>query len=154
MTENTQQPSAEEPRDFFSEEETKQLIRAIQAAERRTSGEIRIHIESTCDDPAERARQVFAELGMDRTEERNGVLFYLATESRLFAILGDAGIDERVEAGFWEGIRTAVLDRFRKGEFLAGLTDGPRTAGESPAKHFPRRSDDANELPDDISFGA
>lgn len=153
MTANTPQPAADQPRDFFSEEETKQLIRAIQAAELRTSGEIRIHIESVCDDPVERAKQVFTELGMDDTEERNAVLFYLATDSRLFAVLGDAGIDERVGAGFWEGIRDAALERFRKGEFLAGLIDGVRTAGESLAKHFPRSSDDANELPDDISFG-
>ncbi len=153
MTTNAPHPSADQPRDFFSEDETRQLIRAIQAAELRTSGEIRIHIESVCDDPAERAKQVFADLGMDRTEERNGVLFYLATDSRLFAVLGDAGIDERVDAGFWEGIRDAALDRFRKDEFLAGLIDGVRTAGESLAKHFPRGSGDANELPDEISFG-
>ena len=153
MTANVPRPSADHSREFFSEEETRQLIRAIQAAELRTSGEIRIHIESTCDDPVERARQVFAELGMDHTEERNGVLFYLATESRLFAVLGDVGLDERVDAGFWQGIRDAALDSFRKGEFLAGLIDGVRTAGESLAKHFPRRSDDANELPDEISFG-
>lgn len=153
MTANTRQPSADHPGDFFSEEETKQLIRAIQAAELRTSGEIRIHIESSCDDPVERANQVFCELGMDRTVERNGILFYLATDSRLFAVLGDAGIDEHVDTGFWEDIRDAALGRFRQGEFLAGLIDGIRTAGESLAKYFPRRADDANELPDDISIG-
>lgn len=153
MTENIPTTSSELPRDFFSVEETKQLIRTIQAAELRTSGEIRVHIERTCDDAAERARLVFAELGMDRTEQRNGVLFYLATDSRLFAVLGDTGIDECVDAGFWEGIRDAALERFRREEFLAGLIDGVRTAGESLAKYFPRGSNDANELPDDLSFG-
>ncbi len=138
---------------FFTEEQTKELVRMIQAAEMRSSGEIRIHVESSCTNPEARARQVFAELGMDRTEERNGILFYLAVDSRLFAILGDEGINERVDPDFWNRIRDSVLDNFRRGEYVAGLAAGIRTAGESLATCFPRRRDDTNELANDISFG-
>ncbi|HOY68326.1 MAG TPA: TPM domain-containing protein [Candidatus Ozemobacteraceae bacterium] len=138
---------------FFSEEDSKRLIQAIQDAERRTSGEIRIHVEHTCTDADARVREVFAELGMDQTAERNGILFYLATESRLFAVLGDEGINEVVPEQFWNTIRDTVLAQFRRGDFVAGLTAGVRTAGAMLEKYFPRRADDVNELPDEISYG-
>lgn len=145
--------TSDQSQSFFTEVQTKELVKAIQAAELRTSGEIRIHLESSCSDAAERAKQVFAELGMDRTEVRNGILFYLAVDSKLFAVLGDEGINENVGADFWERIRDSVLERFRQGDFVAGLIDGVHTAGESLAKHFPRKTTDVNELSDDISFG-
>jgi len=136
---------------FFTEEQTNELVKAIQAAEMRSSGEIRIHVESMCNDPKARAKQVFAELGMDRTEERNGILFYLAIDSKLFAILGDEGINEKVGPDFWNRIRDSVLEEFRGSAYVAGLTAGIRTAGESLATFFPRRTDDTNELANDIS---
>lgn len=153
MPTRNQAETPDQCQSFFTEAQTKELVGAIRAAEMLTSGEIRIHFESSCDDAAERVKHVFAELGMDRTEERNGVLFYLAIDSKLFAVLGDEGISELVDTDFWNRIRDSVLERFRQGDFVAGLVDGVHTAGESLAKYFPRKTDDANELSDDISFG-
>ena len=50
----------------------------------------------------DRAAWVFKKLGMHKTAERNGVLFYLAVDDRKFAIIGDAGINAKVPAGFWD----------------------------------------------------
>jgi uncharacterized membrane protein len=79
---------------FFSAEEQGKLLAAIKEAEKETSGEIRLHVESTCDgEVLDRAAWVFKKLGMEKTAERNGVLFYLAVQDRKFAIIGDAGIN-------------------------------------------------------------
>nr|MCU0409475.1 TPM domain-containing protein [Bacteroidales bacterium] len=91
-------------------------------------------------------------LGMDKTELRNGVLFYLAVHDRKFAILGDAGINAKVPEGFWDDISSLMKSHFREGRFTEGLCQGILMAGDQLKSHFPFMRDDENELPDDISF--
>lgn len=150
---------SEIPREFFSEDEQRRLREAIAAAEARTSGEIRLHLERDVPTKAPakgdaylRAREVFAELGMHATAERNGVLIYLATRARKFAVLGDEQLHRRVGEGFWPGIRDLMVSHFREDRFLEGMTAGIALIGERLREHFPHRDDDMNELPDDISY--
>ena len=97
-------------KDFLTEEQQSALISAIKEAEKNTSGEIRIHLDDTCrEDPIKRAEKVFRYLGMDRTAQRNGVLIYLACESRVFAIIGDKGINDRVPEGFWNDVKDSMV---------------------------------------------
>lgn len=138
---------------FFSKEEQDQILAAIKEAENETSGEIRIHIETTCNaDVLDRAASVFKKLGMNKTAERNGVLFYLAVKDRKFAIIGDAGINAKVPEGFWDDIKEILRNRFKKGEFTEGLAEGMILAGQQLKTHFPFRKGDVNELSDEISF--
>jgi uncharacterized membrane protein len=136
-------------------EQQQQVIAAIQQAERETSGEIRVHIEANCPegDPVKRAIDVFRHLGMHQTKEQNGVLFYLAHDDRKFAVLGDKGIDAKVPADFWESTKELMRQHFAANDFSAGLSQGIERAGQHLKRFFPRAGDDANELPDDISFG-
>ena len=90
---------------------------------------------------------------MNKTELRNGVLFYLAVKSRKFAILGDSGINAKVPEDFWDKIKEDMAAHFKKGEFTEGLVKGIEEAGKSLKAYFPYKSDDVNELSDDISFG-
>jgi uncharacterized membrane protein len=140
---------------LFSDEQKAAIVAAIQAAERDTSGEIRVHLERTCPQPdvLERAKEVFGILGMHRTAQRNGVLFYLAVDDRKFAVLGDSGIDAVVPAHFWEATRDRLRDQFRSGQFTEGLCEGIALAGQHLKAFFPYQADDANELSDDVSFG-
>jgi uncharacterized membrane protein len=138
---------------FFSPEQAKELESSIREAELKTAGEIRIHLEADCEDPIERAKIVFQYLKMDRTEARNGILFYLAIESHAFAVLGDEGIHEKVGQEFWDTIRDAMTAEFKQGNFVAGLKHGVAACGEQLGRHFPRKPEDKNELPDAISFG-
>lgn len=141
-------------RDFFAAEDKKRISDAIREAEKRTSGEIQVHLENHSRKPVpERASEVFNILQVSRTSRRNGVLFYLAVKDRQFAVLGDYGIDQVVEPGFWDNIKQHMQILFREGKFTDGLCDGIRMAGEQLAKYFPALKDDRNELPDDISFG-
>ncbi|MCK4661568.1 MAG: TPM domain-containing protein [Bacteroidales bacterium] len=142
------------PSDFFTKEQQKQITDAIKEAELNTSGEIRVHIESSCKkDVLDKASYIFNLLGMQKTKLRNGVLFYLAVKDKKFAILGDVGINEKVPDNFWEDIKAKMLADFKNDEFAKGLSEGIIMAGEQLKAHFPYQSDDVNELTDDISFG-
>ena len=138
---------------FFTKEQQSIILAAVKEAENQTSGEIRVHIETSCDeDVLDRTAWVFKKLGMHKTAERNGVLFYLAVKDRKFAVIGDAGINSKVPAGFWDDVKELLLKRFRDGKFTEGLSEGIIMAGEHLKKHFPHKKDDVNELPDEISF--
>ena len=138
---------------FFSKEQQAQILAAVKEAEMETSGEIRVHIESSLNgDVLDRAAWLFKKLGMHKTTERNGVLFYLAVNDRKFAILGDAGINAKVPAGFWDDISELLKKNFKEGKFTEGLSEGILLAGKHLKMHFPHKLDDVNELPDEISF--
>jgi len=140
--------------DKFKLAEKIKIVNAIKRAEKNTSGEVRVHIENHCKvDVLDRAADVFAMLKMHKTQLRNGVLFYLALKDQNFAVLGDAGINAVVPNNFWESIKDAMLENFKKGNFAEGLSVGITMAGEKLKEHFPYQKDDVNELPDDISFG-
>ena len=138
---------------FFNEEQKKLITDAIKEAELNTSGEIRVHIESSCkEDVLDRAAYMFEKLAIHKTELRNGVLFYLSVNDRKFAILGDAGINAVTPDNFWEEIKETILNHFKKNEFDLGLSTGIKMAGQALKEHFPYQKDDVNELSDEISF--
>ncbi|HTF05482.1 MAG TPA: TPM domain-containing protein [Bacteroidia bacterium] len=140
-------------KDFFSEVQVKDIGEAIGLAEAKTSGEIRIHIEKKCSgDAIKAAENWFGKLGMHKTDLRNGVLVYLAVESRVFAIYGDKGINEKVPPGFWFEISGRMEANFKEGKFSEGLIEAITKAGEQLQQFFPRNSEDKDELTNDISF--
>ena len=139
---------------YFTEENKLQIVSAIRVAETNTSGEIRVHIEKNCkEDVLDRAAYWFEQLDMHKTKLRNGVLFYLAVEDHKFAILGDAGINQKVPSDFWEETKELVISKFKEGSYAEGLAAGIIKAGEQLKQHFPFKSDDVNELSNEISFG-
>ncbi|MBR5857171.1 MAG: TPM domain-containing protein [Bacteroidales bacterium] len=139
---------------FLSKEEQQQIISAIEEAELNTSGEIRVHIESKCRiDAVARAIYVFNYLKMYKTRQRNGVLVYIATESRKLAIIGDVGINQKVPADFWNHIKENMVAAFAAGNFVGGIAEAVRAAGNSLKEYFPYQQDDVNEQPNEISFG-
>lgn len=140
--------------DFFTEKQKEDIKTAVQNAELETSGEIRIHIENECDgDVLDRAATIFEKLGMIKTQQRNGILFYLAIRNRKFAIIGDEGINKYVPEDYWEVAKMKMLNHFRSGNFSEGLMEAIDMVGIELKKYFPYQTDDVNELPDDISFG-
>ena len=140
-------------KELFTDELQKQVVAAIETAELNTSGEVRVHLDDKCKgDVLDRAAYVFEKLEMQKTEQRNGVLFYLAVQDKKFAILGDAGINQKVPENFCEEIKSEVIENFKKGDFAEGLSSGIIKAGEQLKAHFPYQEDDVNELDNEISF--
>ena len=144
------------PQDLFTLVQQQEIIAAIKEAEKKTSGEIRVHIEKNCkEDVLDHAAFIFDELEMQKTALRNGVLIYLAVEDRKLAILGDAGINLKVPKGFWDEIKDLMITNFKEGKFTEGLSQGIILAGEQLKKHYPHdKENDENELSDEISFGS
>lgn len=138
---------------FFTKEQQAHILTSIKEAENETSGEIRVHIETSCTgDVLDRAAWIFKKLGMHKTAERNGVLFYLAVRNRKFAIIGDAGINAKVPDGFWDKVKELLEKHFKEEKFSEGLVKGLLLAGLQLKEHFPHLKDDVNELADEISF--
>lgn len=138
---------------FFSKEQQAEILASVKEAEKSTSGEIRVHIETECrEDVLDRAAWIFSKLNMNKTAERNGVLFYLAVRDHKFAIIGDSGINAKVPEGFWDEIKDLMETSFRERRFTDGLKEGILLAGSRLKAHFPYLKDDINELSDEISF--
>ncbi|MDX1672109.1 MAG: TPM domain-containing protein [Balneolaceae bacterium] len=138
---------------FLTEKQEQQIIDAIADAEKRTSGEIRVHMEHHCEtDPLERADQLFHQLGMDETTLQNGVLLYIATEDHKVAVYGGKGIDRKVEEGFWDDVIRILVNHFKADEYEEGIEAAVRKIGRKLEEVFPYRSGDQNELTDEISY--
>ena len=128
---------------------------AIEEAERRSSGEIRVSVSTFFwGDVRRTAERAFARMGMDRTAQRNGVLFFIVPARKKFVVLGDQGIHEKVGQEFWDAVAAAVSERFARGDFTGGLVHGITEAGRQLAEHFPSQGlRDVNELSDEVDFG-
>ncbi len=147
-------------RNFFSESDQQLLIKAISDAEEKTSGEIRLHLENVCfGSEVKSAQKVFRKLKMHQTNERNGVLIYIATLSHKIAVIGDEGIHQKLGQEFWEKIVQDLITKFKAnkpaspvGRKAEALAECIVECGEQLGKYFPRKADDKNELTNNISF--
>jgi uncharacterized membrane protein len=139
----------------FSEADEQRIVEAIRQAEMRTSGEIRIYIEHRCKfvDPVDRAAELFFGLQMEQTQDRNGVLIYLAMKDRQLAVFGDEGIHRIVGSEFWNREVAKILAEFGALHYVDGITTIIHDIGEVVQEKFPYHSEDRNELPDNIIFG-
>jgi uncharacterized membrane protein len=142
-------------RSSFNPEQEERIVAAIRAAELRTSGEIRVFIESRCRfvDPVDRAAELFYGLKMEKTEDRNGVILYVAMKDHQLAIFGDEGIHKIVGTEFWNKEVQKILQEFNAAHYVEGIIEIIHDIGEVLVKHFPYEQEDKNELPDNIVFG-
>lgn len=137
----------------FSKEQEKLLLEAIHNAELKTSGEIRVHVDSvSIDEPIIRAKEMFAKLKMHQTELRNGILFYINFKERKFAVWGDVGIHQKVPDDFWDQISATAIEYFKNDEIINGLVKCIGLCGEQLQLYFPISKNDVNELNNDISY--
>jgi len=141
---------------FIPFEEQLLIEEAISNAERNTSGEIRLHIEHKLinyDNPLDRAAELFFQIGMDKTEARNGVLIYLASEDKKFCIIGDSGINSVVPLHYWDDVIQLMKNYFVQNKFSEGIIKAIDLIGTKLKDKFPFEADDKNELKNEISFG-
>ena len=144
------------PKEFFSAKDKEQIVQAILNAERETSGEIRVYVESKNPfvNVMDRAAEVFFNLKMDRTEHRNGVLLYIAMKHKELALFGDEGIYKATGPEYWNDAVKNMISRFDGDDICEGMVHCIREVGETLKEKFPYiRTDDKNELPDKIVFG-
>ncbi len=141
---------------FFPEEDTRVIVKAIRHAENQTSGEVRVFVESRCSwvDAMDRAKEIFFSLKMDKTEQRNAVLVYVAIKDRQLAVFGDEGIHQKVGNEYWNRVVGEMLASFNTNNYGEGIGNCVIQIGDALKTHFPfNRETDKNELPDEIVFG-
>ena len=139
-------------KDFLSRIDHDRIVAAIQEAESRTSGEIRVHVTRRKPSDIEAAARVrFEKFGMAKTAEHNGVLFYICPNQRRFRVLGDSGVHEKCGDELWQEVATAMEEKFRRGHFTEGLISGIARIGDVLERHFPRKAGDSNELLDEVT---
>ncbi len=138
-------------KEFLVQLDDPAIVRAIAAAEQRTSGEIRVYVSSRrIADPLARAALRFEKLGMHRTRDRNAVLLYFAPRSQKFAVVGDVGIHEKCGPAFWQEVVGEMHAELQAHHFTEAVVRAVARVGEVLARHFPPRDDDRDELANTI----
>ena len=142
-------------RKFFIDAEQTLIVEAIRKAEQRTSGEIRVYVESRCSymDALDRAIEIFSEMGMANTKERNAVLVYVALRDHQLAVFGDEGIHQKVGLTYWNQEVLKMIRDFNRENYAQGIASCVEDIGDALQHHFPYTRSDKNELKDDIEFG-
>lgn len=130
--------------------------RAVAEHEKRHRGEVRFVVEAELGtlqlwmglSPRDRARELFASLGVWNTEENTGVLVYVLLADHDVEIVADRGISAKVAQDEWQAICRTMQEAFRAGRFEEGALAGVTAISETLERHFPAREANANELPD------
>lgn len=133
--------------------DTKAIEQSIAELERHTSAELRVVVEfkaKNADSAMNRANELFAELNMHETEQRNGVLIYLAFKPHLLAVVGDEGIHQKVGEAFWQAVYAAMRHHCKQGEFTQAIQAGVLQVQQALAEHFPIQEGDRNELSNEV----
>ena len=141
---------------FFTDAEKQRVVEAIRNAEQRTSGEVRVYVESrnAYMDPMDRAAEIFYNLKMDKTDDRNAVLLYIAVNDKQLALFGDEGIYKATGAEYWNNAVRNMLMEIKAHDIIGGMVHCIATVGEALSEKFPyNKLEDKNELPDEIVFG-
>ena len=132
---------------IISEFDEQQIVEAIRNAEKNTSGEIRVHIEKSNEKPPiERAQDVFYMLNMHQTTLQNGILIYIASESRKVAIIGDKGIHAFVGDDFWNTEKNILIQYFKQEKYADGIAVVVEHIGAKLKAFFPFQNDDKNSV--------
>lgn len=142
-------------KDFFTPEQQQRMVQAIQNSEKNTSGEVRVFVESKCKyvNPVDRAKEIFFNLKMENTKDRNAVLLYLALDDHQLALFADEGIYQRCGGSYWDDEVKKIIAAFTKNDYTGGICLVVEDIGEALKQQFPYDAADKNELPDKIIFG-
>lgn len=133
--------------------DTSQIEQAISHLEQQTSAELRVIIERKTTgkmDAMARANQLFDQLNMRETAERNGVLIYLSFKPHHLAIIGDKGIHEKVGQVFWQLIYDAMKEQCQQKNYTQAICDGIKQVEIQLSTYFPKHSNDVNELSNEV----
>lgn len=138
---------------FLTDQQIASLVEAIQSAEEHSTGEIRVHIDSNTETQnAQTAFEVFKKLCMNKTAERNAVLFHVNFEQKYLTIIGDTGIHEKVHQSYWDRLHDYITSEFSKANYYKALKSAILETGLELKKHFPVEGENHNELPNEITF--
>ena len=135
----------------MKKEDQKKISEQIRKAELLTSGEIRVYIAKRCkEDALERAAYIFQDLKMHETKLRNAVLILVCPPDQKAAILGDSGINDKIDNLFWENTLNQLIHDCSKDQITEGICKAVENVGYLIKKEYPYEEGDINEIENEI----
>lgn len=126
------------------------LTSLIPALKRRFAGRRRLIVTTH-----RRAVQAFLEKEVFLTRERTGILLFVSLLEHRIEVIGDTGINAKVDADDWTNVVATIQKNIKLGKLADGLVEGITECGSLLEKAgVAIRSDDTNELADDVTFGS
>jgi len=133
------------------------IEQAIRESERTHAGQIRFAVEGALhgrrlyrgQSARERALEVFSELRMWDTDERNGVLIYLLLADRAVEIVADRGAHLKVGSDEWREICRGMQTELQAGHHEAAVLLAIHAVTRHLAAHFPPGAAPGRQLPDE-----
>jgi len=119
--------------------EPQKIERAIEAAERGSTGRINVSVAPHFWGDVRRAAETaFSRRRLHQTPDRNAVYFFVVPSRRQFAVLGDAGIHHRVGEEYWQRLAASFAEHARTQGISEALVDAIADVGKRLSEHFPR----------------
>jgi len=143
---------------FLSDDELHQIALKIKEKELLTAGEIVVSIKEKKaffhkkKSVLEYAVSEFNRLGIKKTRDKTGILIFILLKEREFYILADSAINDKVATNTWELVKDKMEASFREKKFREGIINAVDEVGAILSEHFPRKSDDTNELSDEVNI--
>jgi putative membrane protein len=100
----------------------------------------------------QRAKGHFLEAGLSNTRDRTGILIFISYREKRIELLADSGISSLIPEEKWKGIVNDLIVEIKKKKIGEGIVKAVEECGELLSEHFPIKSDDTNELPNDINI--
>jgi len=98
-----------------------------------------------------RASRAFVSEEVFKTRDRTGILIFLSFMERIVVVLGDSGINAKVQQSDWDGIVQTIVGGMKTKQPAEGLIRAIGQCGELLQKHgVARKSDDSDELSDQL----
>ena len=107
-----------------------------------------VHEKVLAEEVSHAAYASFVRNGLMNTRDRTGVLLFVSLREGRVQILADKGIHEKVGERFWKAEADRIVGAIRAGKASDGMVAAISSIGDKLHKHFPRRAEDTNELPD------
>ena len=89
----------------------------------------------------------FSEHGLHYTRDHTGILILVSLLEHRVEVLADRGINAKVDNGTWQEIVHILTEGLKSGRACDAFCKAIQRCGEILAIHFPRQSDDKDELP-------
>jgi uncharacterized membrane protein len=126
---------------FLNRLEHERVHRAVQSAEKDTSVRIVVYISHRrVTDPMKAGHQAFKKLKLETEQEKAGLLFFIAPQSRKFAVLGGTALHEKLGQAWWDRLVQVLSADFRREKFTDGLVSVLDEIAPALKLHFPFRS--------------
>jgi putative membrane protein len=94
----------------------------------------------------EAATIAFYEHGLYRTRDDTGVLIFISVFEHKVQVLADRGINAKVDQAQWDQIVSHIVDGIKHHRQAEAICQAIAQVGDLLAIHFPRKSDDTDEL--------